>query len=105
LQTNVQSNSMLVTDAKAISHPWLMLISRSVLFLIFQVLIALILFATDRHRLRLERIGPLVDIHSILHQLHYMRIVRDVCADLFDEFDQAFRMGNRPILSPTCMVI
>jgi hypothetical protein len=37
---------MSVANAKTISHPWLMLISRSVLFLLFQGLIALNLYAT-----------------------------------------------------------
>jgi hypothetical protein len=46
MQTTAQSNSMPVTDSKAISYPWLMLISRSVLFILFQALIALILFTT-----------------------------------------------------------
>lgn len=46
MQTTAQPNPILVTDSKAISHPWLMLISRSVLFILFQALIALIFFAT-----------------------------------------------------------
>jgi hypothetical protein len=46
MQTTVHPKSMPITNTKAISHPWLMLISRSVLFLLFQGLIALILFAT-----------------------------------------------------------
>lgn len=46
MQTTAQSKSMSVTNTKVISHPWLMLISRSVLFLLFQALIALILFTT-----------------------------------------------------------
>lgn len=46
MQTAAQPNSIPVTDSKAISRPWLMLISRSVLFIVFQALIALILFAT-----------------------------------------------------------
>lgn len=46
MQTTAQPNPILVTDSKAISHPWLMLISRSVLFLLFQALIALIFIAT-----------------------------------------------------------
>lgn len=46
MQNTAQPKSMPVTDSKAISHPWLMLISRSVLFILFQALIALILFAT-----------------------------------------------------------
>lgn len=46
MQTTAQPNSMPVTDSKATSDPWLMLISRSVLFLLFQGLIALILKAT-----------------------------------------------------------
>lgn len=37
---------MPLTDSKEISRPWLMLISRSVLFPLFQELIVLILFAT-----------------------------------------------------------
>jgi hypothetical protein len=35
---------MPIANAKAASHPWLMLISRSVLFILFQALIALILY-------------------------------------------------------------
>ena len=46
MQTAAQPNSIPVTDSNAISRPWLMLISRSVLFILFQALIALILFAT-----------------------------------------------------------
>jgi hypothetical protein len=46
MQTITQPNSMPITNARAISHTWLMLISRSVLFLLFQALIALILFTT-----------------------------------------------------------
>jgi len=46
MQTTVQPNSLPVSNTRAVSHPWLMLISRSVLFLLFQALIALILFAT-----------------------------------------------------------
>ena len=42
--TTTQPSS--ISNAKAISHPWLMLISRSVLFILFQALIALILFTT-----------------------------------------------------------
>ena len=46
MQTTIQPNSMPITNTKVISHPWLMLISRSVLFLLFQSLIAIILLAT-----------------------------------------------------------
>ena len=46
MQTTAQPRSMAVAKTKAVSHPWLMLISRSVLFLFFQALIALIFFAT-----------------------------------------------------------
>jgi len=47
MQTNIaQPSSLPVTKTKSASHPWLMLISRSVLFLLFQGLIALILYAT-----------------------------------------------------------
>lgn len=46
MQTTARPNSIPVTDSKAISHPWFMLISRSVLFIFFQALIALILYAT-----------------------------------------------------------
>ena len=48
MQTSTtQPSSMPISQsATAISHPWFMLISRSVLFMIFQTLIALILFAT-----------------------------------------------------------
>ena len=48
MQTStVQPSSMPVPKATASFHPWLILISRSVLFILFQALIALILFATD----------------------------------------------------------
>lgn len=46
MQTNAHPNSITVTDSKLISQPWLMLISRSVLFILFQALTALILFST-----------------------------------------------------------
>jgi hypothetical protein len=46
MQTTAQPNSIPVTNSKLISHPWLMLISRSLLFILFQALIALILYAT-----------------------------------------------------------
>jgi hypothetical protein len=46
MQTTAQPNSMPTTDSKAISRPWLMLISRSVLFLLFQILIAVVFMAT-----------------------------------------------------------
>ncbi|MBK8417554.1 hypothetical protein, partial [Candidatus Villigracilis saccharophilus] len=46
MQTAAQPNSMHAANVKTVSHPWLMLISRSVLFVLFQALIALILFAT-----------------------------------------------------------
>ena len=46
MQTAAQHNSMLITSTNAISHPWLMLISRSVLFILFQGLIALTLMTT-----------------------------------------------------------
>jgi hypothetical protein len=46
MQTTAQPNSMSVIDSKVISRPWLMLISRSVLFILFQTMIALILFTT-----------------------------------------------------------
>jgi len=44
--TATQPGSMPIANAKAVSHPWLMLISRSVLFVLFQVLIALFFAAT-----------------------------------------------------------
>lgn len=44
--TTTRPSSIPNTNTKAISHPWLMLISRSVLFLTFQGLIALVLFTT-----------------------------------------------------------
>lgn len=47
MQTTAQPSSMPITNSKAISHPWLMLISRSLLFILFQSLIALILVAGD----------------------------------------------------------
>lgn len=46
MQTTAHSKPVQITTSKTISYPWLMLISRSVLFLLFQGLIALILFAT-----------------------------------------------------------
>jgi hypothetical protein len=46
MQTTAQPKSIPVTNTKAISHPWLMLISRSVLFMLFQALIALMLHTT-----------------------------------------------------------
>lgn len=46
MQTITRPKSMPVTNARAISYPRLMLISRSVLFILFQALIALILYAT-----------------------------------------------------------
>lgn len=47
MHTAVQPKSLPTTNEKDSSHPWLMLISRSVLFLLFQGLIALILYATS----------------------------------------------------------
>ena len=44
--TTTQPSSIPITNSKTVSHPWLMLISRSVLFLLFQALIALIVNAT-----------------------------------------------------------
>ena len=45
--TTTQSSSMPISGSTTtVSHPWLMLISRSVLFMIFQALIALIFLAT-----------------------------------------------------------
>lgn len=44
--TTTQPSSIPPSNTKAISHPWLILISRSVLFILFQALIALIFFAT-----------------------------------------------------------
>lgn len=46
MQTTTQPNSIPFANAKVISRPWLMLISRSVLFILFQAMIAMILFAT-----------------------------------------------------------
>jgi hypothetical protein len=47
MQTTTQPSSIPISRSTTdVSHPWLMLISRSVLFIIFQALIALILFAT-----------------------------------------------------------
>ena len=40
------SSMQVSSSSSAVAHPWLMLISRSVLFMLFQALIALILFAT-----------------------------------------------------------
>ena len=47
MQTTAQTNSTPIANAKAIPQPWLMLISRSVLFMLFQALIAMILFVTS----------------------------------------------------------
>jgi hypothetical protein len=44
MQTTVESNSVPIANTKLTLYPWLMLISRSVLFLLSQVLIALILY-------------------------------------------------------------
>ncbi len=44
MQSTLHPGIMPVPTAKAVSHPWLMLISRSVLFILFQALIALILY-------------------------------------------------------------
>jgi hypothetical protein len=47
MQTNtIKSTSMPVSNETTIFHPWLMLISRSMLFVLFQVLIALFFAAT-----------------------------------------------------------
>lgn len=47
MQTSITKfGSLPVSPSTAVSHPWLMLISRSVLFLLFQGLIALVLAAT-----------------------------------------------------------
>ena len=46
MQTTAQPNSMPIANAKAGSQPWLMLISRPVLFILFQGLIALIFVVT-----------------------------------------------------------
>jgi hypothetical protein len=46
MQTATQPDSMPFANAKGTSYPWLMLISRSVLFILFQALIALILTVT-----------------------------------------------------------
>lgn len=46
MQTTTQPSSIPISNAKTISRSWLMLISRSVLFILFQALIAKILFAT-----------------------------------------------------------
>jgi hypothetical protein len=46
MQTTAQPKSIQFAASKTTSYPWLMLISRSVLFIIFQALIALILTAT-----------------------------------------------------------
>jgi len=46
MQTTARPNSIPAANARATSYPWLMLISRSVLFILFQALIALTLFAT-----------------------------------------------------------
>ena len=46
MQTTAQPSSVSVSNTKAVSRPWIMLFSRSVLFLLFQALIALILYAS-----------------------------------------------------------
>ena len=46
MQITAQPKSITITNAKTASYPWLMLVSRSILFLLFQALIALILYAT-----------------------------------------------------------
>jgi hypothetical protein len=46
MQTTVQSGFLPVSNAKAVARPWLMLVSRSVLFILFQGLIALILYTS-----------------------------------------------------------
>lgn len=47
MQTSTaQPGSLPITNSKVVSRPWLMLISRSALFLFFQLLVTLILFAT-----------------------------------------------------------
>jgi len=46
MQTTAQPSSLPVSNTRISSRPWLMLISRSALFLVFQGLIALILYAT-----------------------------------------------------------
>ena len=45
MQTTAQPKSIPTVNTKMISRPWLMLISRSVLFLLFQALIALALYS------------------------------------------------------------
>lgn len=45
MQTTAQPKAMSFAVARTVSYPWLMLISRSVLFIIFQVLIALVMAA------------------------------------------------------------
>lgn len=44
MQTAAQPHSVTITNAQTVSRPWLMLVSRSVLFLLFQAVIALMLF-------------------------------------------------------------
>jgi hypothetical protein len=44
MQTTAQPTSIPIAEPKVASYPWLMLISRSVLFIVFQALIALILY-------------------------------------------------------------
>lgn len=46
MQTTAQPSSLPITNTKAVSRPWLMLISRSVLFLLFQILITVIFIAS-----------------------------------------------------------
>lgn len=46
MQTTAQPNTLSDTKSPSTSHPWLMLVARSVLFILFQALIALILFVT-----------------------------------------------------------
>lgn len=46
MQTTAQPTSMPIAEPKAVPYPWLMLISRSALFILFQALIALVLYTT-----------------------------------------------------------
>ena len=46
MQTTAQPRPIMITNIKTASYPWLMLVSRSILFLLFQGLITLILYAT-----------------------------------------------------------
>lgn len=69
MQTTAQPNAMPIANAKAISHPWLMLISRSVLFMLFQALIALTLFTGLVIKLRPTLLPYFMIVHALMDVL------------------------------------